>query len=518
MTRKFIGVLAMMALLIGMLVVPATAQGQSGQCDGSTTAELKFDREDGDVQTGTFEGYELTATFSEDGYTVTFSGDGLTSVQFCVFGGGDNTESISGTSFTSGLTNEGDQTAQISNVVIYDVTYEIPEPVLDVTVRPILECVAPGAEGGYVAYFGYLNQSTLDDEPTSVDIAIGDSNKFTPGVQDRGQPTTFAPGRTGFVDDGGVFKPENAAVAVSFDGSNLVWTLDGRTSTASSSSTACPEPPETQTLTITKVWAGDELTTDNTEDVVTVTFNVLIEGEPVVLGDGVESEPFAVGEYEYVGENVVGFPDDVCSYESEVTGGEGGIYTVTNTVECEEEDEEIPPTLTLTVNKTWEGSAEDLEGATATLLIDGDEVDFGTAVEVEAGDTVTLSETVEGLDEDLCEWAGNLPETFDVPTDATVDTNYTIDVINVVACGEDGEDTTTVVEVEVPGETVVVEREVVRTTPSTTTETRLIPTRVESGTGGYLPNTGIPAFVLFLMGAGALLLGGGVLSAVRSRS
>ena len=65
-------------------------------------------------------------------------------------------------------------------------------------------------------------------------------------------------------------------------------------------------------------------------------------------------------------------------------------------------------------------------------------------------------------------------------------------------------------------ETVVTER---RTAPApTTTAAGTVPTSIPAGSGGYLPSTGIPAFVLFLMGAGALLLGGGVLSAVRSRS
>jgi len=87
-------------------------------------------------------------------------------------------------------------------------------------VRPILECVADHGDGTYTAYFGYKN-----DNDYAVDIPIGERNKFTPTPQDRGQPTTFQPGRTPYYPD--------AAFSIDFDGSPLVWTLYGRTATAS---------------------------------------------------------------------------------------------------------------------------------------------------------------------------------------------------------------------------------------------------------------------------------------------
>ena len=86
-------------------------------------------------------------------------------------------------------------------------------------VSPILEFTVDNGDGTYTAHFGYLVRGSED-----VSIPAGGSNKFTGGgvsVQDQGQPTTFSAGRQ--VD---VF-------TVVFDGSDLVWTLDGSTATAS---------------------------------------------------------------------------------------------------------------------------------------------------------------------------------------------------------------------------------------------------------------------------------------------
>ncbi len=101
------------------------------------------------------------------------------------------------------------------------------------SVRPILECVEyDEAAGDYVAHFGYLNENN-----ESVDIPVGDDNRFSPEPTGRGQPETFTSGRSSYYP--------NSAFSVRFDGSNLVWTLEGpdgsrRTSTASSDSRECP--------------------------------------------------------------------------------------------------------------------------------------------------------------------------------------------------------------------------------------------------------------------------------------
>jgi CSLREA domain-containing protein len=84
-------------------------------------------------------------------------------------------------------------------------------------VSPVLECVRYLGPGNYVARFGYNNPNSYE-----VGIALGADNKFTPAPENRGQPTLFAPGR------------QVKVFEVPFDGSNLVWTLNGKTATASS--------------------------------------------------------------------------------------------------------------------------------------------------------------------------------------------------------------------------------------------------------------------------------------------
>jgi predicted RecA/RadA family phage recombinase len=64
-----------------------------------------------------------------------------------------------------------------------------------------------------------------------VTIPIGSGNMFSPAPADRGQPTTFSPGRTPLWP--------NAAFSVIFDGNSLVWTLNGLTATASRTGTPC---------------------------------------------------------------------------------------------------------------------------------------------------------------------------------------------------------------------------------------------------------------------------------------
>jgi hypothetical protein len=63
-------------------------------------------------------------------------------------------------------------------------------------------------DGTFTAHFGYFNGSDR-----SVTIPTGPDNGFTPPPLDRGQPSSFFPGRQVHV------------FAVSFDGSSLVWTV-----------------------------------------------------------------------------------------------------------------------------------------------------------------------------------------------------------------------------------------------------------------------------------------------------
>jgi cysteine-rich repeat protein len=91
-------------------------------------------------------------------------------------------------------------------------------------VKPVLECVTQEGATNFTAYFGYSNTST-----DSVSVPVGTNNKFTPGTN-LGQPTLFIPGR------------QRSVFSVQFNGSNLVWKLGPRTSTASSTSKRCVFP------------------------------------------------------------------------------------------------------------------------------------------------------------------------------------------------------------------------------------------------------------------------------------
>jgi len=137
----------------------------------------------------------------------------------------------------------------------YNTTYELSTHTVDATgnvnqtwvnktsktslqVSPVLECVIDNGDSTYTAYFGYNNPN-----PYSVIIPVGSvypENKFNPSPEDRGQPSTFLPGRTPYYP--------NAAFNVVFDGSNLVWSLNGKTSTASSGSTKCDNIPPVITI------------------------------------------------------------------------------------------------------------------------------------------------------------------------------------------------------------------------------------------------------------------------------
>ena len=104
-----------------------------------------------------------------------------------------------------------------SDTLIYKVVSTLPQPV-----RPVLECVTNNGDGTYTAFFGYKNENSV-----SVYIPVGSKNKFTPNPQDRGQTRVLLPGR------------QIKIYTVNFNGSNLVWTLNGRTSTASANSAPC---------------------------------------------------------------------------------------------------------------------------------------------------------------------------------------------------------------------------------------------------------------------------------------
>jgi hypothetical protein len=104
-----------------------------------------------------------------------------------------------------------------SSTLQFSVVTALPTPL-----RPVLECVVQNSPASYTAWFGYKNENLVP-----VYIPVGGKNKFTPVPQDRGQTTVFDPGR------------QVRMFSVPFDGANLLWTLNGRTSTASKNSTRC---------------------------------------------------------------------------------------------------------------------------------------------------------------------------------------------------------------------------------------------------------------------------------------
>ena len=86
-------------------------------------------------------------------------------------------------------------------------------------VAPVFEGWQPNADGTFSLYFGYQNRNWEED----VDIPVGSYNFFSPGPQDRGQPTHFLVNRQK--------KAFTVVVPKDFGNQTLVWTLVGRGST-----------------------------------------------------------------------------------------------------------------------------------------------------------------------------------------------------------------------------------------------------------------------------------------------
>jgi hypothetical protein len=70
--------------------------------------------------------------------------------------------------------------------------------------------VKKNSNGTYTATFGYSNAN-----PVTFNIAVGASNNFSPGNQNRGQTTAFQPGTVA------------SAFTVTWDGSSLTWNVKG---------------------------------------------------------------------------------------------------------------------------------------------------------------------------------------------------------------------------------------------------------------------------------------------------
>ena len=86
---------------------------------------------------------------------------------------------------------------------------------------PAFEGWEENPDGSYSLVFGYINRNWLEE----LDLPIGPDNFFSPGAQDRGQPTHFLPRRNRFT-----FK---VRVPPDFGDQELVWTVSTQGNTES---------------------------------------------------------------------------------------------------------------------------------------------------------------------------------------------------------------------------------------------------------------------------------------------
>ena len=141
----------------------------------------------------------------------------------------DNTATAGSQYYYKVAAHVGQGVSQLSNELT--TTTSIPAPTAQL--HPRVQCILQLKDGSYVARFSYKSDNT-----TAVAVPVGDSNKFYPDPQDRGQPIIFQPG------------DHKYAFNVPFDGSKLVWTLWGHTAMASASDSSIDVcAPDTQAPT-----------------------------------------------------------------------------------------------------------------------------------------------------------------------------------------------------------------------------------------------------------------------------
>lgn len=273
--------------------------------------------------------------------------------------------------------------AGILSALAFSVQANAAEQKKVIKVSPILECIVPTGENTYKVFWGYENKSTLDNEPYVVP-ANEVEQKFTGGTAtlpaEFGYPNVVdgRPGRTAFDQ-----AEPNAFTTMLTAGEKQVWTLNGKTSTASKDSKWCPAY-----FQFDKVWEGDSFDASN----VVVKFTANAGDSEFSWTLGVDA-PVKVQPGEStlteVQEVITGLPES-CSYESDVPSeitapemgyDENGLYTltVTNTVNCEEEDEEpqVLAVATPQVTQTPTGSAN--AGGAGQIALIGFAASFAVA-------------------------------------------------------------------------------------------------------------------------------------------
>ncbi len=90
------------------------------------------------------------------------------------------------------------------------------------SIQPVYEGYEKNQDGSFTMIFGYLNRN-YQEEP---EIPVGVANQFSPGPEDRGQPTHFYPRRQSF--------QFRVTVPADWGDKKLVWTVaySGKTATA----------------------------------------------------------------------------------------------------------------------------------------------------------------------------------------------------------------------------------------------------------------------------------------------
>ena len=171
----------------------------------------------------------------------------------------------------------------------------------DRDVRPVLECVLFNDGAPDIAYWGYLNTG---EDPVTVKAGTG-RNRFSPGEADQGQPSLFEAGR-----QTGVFDTPFQAESVT-----LVWSLLGRTATASDDSPACNPTVELRKVSVPADDPG--------------VFQLRINGAVVATGgNGTTSGPLRTGIGEGTVTETAGPGTNLADYDSRVECTRNGTVEV----------------------------------------------------------------------------------------------------------------------------------------------------------------------------------------------
>jgi hypothetical protein len=233
-TRSLLATIALACGVLAISVSPAAASGgtennskdaravfvagNATKCDGDLPS-LKVDP----ARSGTFTSSDgaltATATLSQDGTKFSWSSTGMTVDKVQVKGGSDTY--VYPSSVKNDLRSPPMSNGNIPAVSHIVFCYQPPQPV-----KPVLECVWKQTDGTYLALWGSDNPNQF----TRL-APLGSKNAFTPAPADRGQPTSFAKGRS------------YGTFVTSFDGANLTWTLEGSAVTASKNSPKCSDVP-----------------------------------------------------------------------------------------------------------------------------------------------------------------------------------------------------------------------------------------------------------------------------------